>query len=178
MVTSILWQRARADRLALHATIAEPVIECSMHTLAIDPGSCLKGGDANEFPTSYVEETQCRKDFTTTLEPQAIDPETQAGSGLKGEPTKEFPFFYVEEILWPGDCNPTRHAEKAMSDDEAQNSACAEMNVDEARAGMNVDEARAGMNMEVGNETFDEVVNNDLHGPLLCVEHLAFVFEL
>ena len=59
--------------------------------------------------------------------------------------------------------------------------------MDETRAGMkeeatgdglNVIEARAGMNVEVGNETFDEAVNNDLHGPLLHVEHLALVFEL
>jgi hypothetical protein len=56
-----------------------------------------------------------------------------------------------------------------MSDDEDQNSVCIEMNVDEARA---------GMNMEVGNETFSKVVNNDLHGPLLRVEHLDIVFKL
>jgi hypothetical protein len=61
MATSILQQRARADRLALHATIAEPVTERSMHTLAIQPvaqaGSCLKGGSEEEFPICYVEET-------------------------------------------------------------------------------------------------------------------------
>ena len=52
------------------------------------------------------------------------------------------------------------------------------MNVDAASAGLNVIEARAGMNVEVGNETFDEAGNNDLHGPLLRAEHLALVFEL
>jgi hypothetical protein len=140
MATSILRQRARADRLALHATIVEPGIERSMHTLAIEPGSCLKGGAVDEFPTCYVEETPCPEDFATTLEPQATEPETQAGSGLKGEPAEEFPICYVEEIPWPGDYIPTRHAEKVMSDDEARNSACAEMNVDETRAGMNVPE--------------------------------------
>jgi hypothetical protein len=56
-----------------------------------------------------------------------------------------------------------------MNDDEALNSAC---------AGMNMDEARARMNMEMGNETFGEAVTNDLHGPLLRAEHLALVFEL
>ena len=52
------------------------------------------------------------------------------------------------------------------------------MNVDAARAGLNVIEARARMNVEVGNKTFDEAGNNDLHGPLLRAEHLALVFEL
>jgi hypothetical protein len=112
------------------------------------------------------------------LEPQATDPKTQARSDLKGEPAEEFPICYVEEIPWSGDYNPTRHAEKVMNNDEARNSACAEMNVDEARAEMNVDEARAGMNVEVGNETFDEAVNNDLHGLLLHAEHLALMFKL
>jgi hypothetical protein len=105
----------------------------------------------------------------TTLEPQATEPETQAGSALKGEPVEELPICYVEEIPWPDDYIPTRHAEKVMNDDEALNNAC---------TGMNVDEARAGMNMEVGNETFSEAVTKDLHGPLLRAEHLALVFEL
>jgi hypothetical protein len=105
-----------------------------MHTLAIEPRSCLKGGDADEFPTCYVEETQCPKDLVTTLEPQATESETQARSGVKGEPAEEFPICYVEKIPWPGDSNLTHHVEKAMSDDEARNNVCVEMNVDEARA--------------------------------------------
>lgn len=56
-----------------------------------------------------------------------------------------------------------------MSDDEAQNSAYAEMNVEDAKAGMNV---------EVENETFGDTVSNELHGSLLHAEHLALVFEL
>jgi hypothetical protein len=104
MATSILRQRARANRLALHATIVKPVIERSTHTLAIEPvaqaGSCLKGGSEEEFPIFYVEETPCPEDFATTLEPQATEPETQAGSALKGEPAEEFPICYVEEIPW------------------------------------------------------------------------------
>jgi hypothetical protein len=187
MATSILWQRARADHLALHAIIAEPGIERSMNTLAIEPGSCLKGGAANEFPTCYVEETSYPKDFATTLEPQSTMPETQAGSALEGEPAEEFPICYVEEIPWVGKYSPTSHAEKVTSEDEARDNACAEMNVDETRAGMNVDaaragmnvnKARAGMNVEVENETFGEAINNDLHGPLLRAGHLSLVFEL
>ena len=38
--------------------------------------------------------------------------------------------------------------------------------------------ARAWMNVEVGNEIFDDAGNHDLHGPFLCAEHLALVFEL
>jgi hypothetical protein len=132
----------------------------------------------NEFPTCYVEETPCPEDFATTLEPQATEPETQARSDLKGKPAKEFPICYVEEIPWLGDYNPTRHAKKVMSDDEARNSACTEMNVDEAKTGMNVEVAKARMNMEVGNETFNKAINNDLHSPLLCAEHPTLVFEL
>jgi hypothetical protein len=187
MATSILRQRARADQLALHAIIAEPGTERSMHTMAIEPGSCLKEGVADEFPTCYVDETSYLEDLATTLEPQATVPEIQAGSGPKGEPADEFPICIVEEIPWTGDYSPTSHAEKATNEDEARDNACAERNVDETRAGMNVDaaraglnviEARAGMNVEVGNETFDEAGNNDLHGPLLRAEHLALVFEL
>jgi hypothetical protein len=159
--------------LSLHATIAEPVTKQSMHTLAIEPvaqaGSCLKGGFEEEFPIFYVEETPCPEDFATTLDPQANEPETHAGSALKGEPAEEFPTYYVEEIPWPSDYIPTCHTEKVRNDDEALNSVC---------AGMNVDEARAGMNVEVGNETFGKEAANDLHGPLLCAEHLALVFEL
>jgi hypothetical protein len=123
----------------------------------------------------------------TTLEPQAMAPDLQAGSGPKDEPTDEFPICIVEEIPWTGDYSPTSHAEKATNEDEARDNACAERNVDETRAGMKVDaagaglnviEARAGMNVEVGNETFDDVGNHDLHGPLLRAEHLALVFEL
>jgi hypothetical protein len=65
MATSILRQRASVDRLALHATITEPVIEHSTHTLVIEPGSCLKGGATDEFPTCYVKETLCLEDFAT-----------------------------------------------------------------------------------------------------------------
>lgn len=72
--------------MALHANIVEPVIESSMHTLAIEPGSCLEGGVVDEFTTCYVEEIPCLKDFATTLEPRATEPENQDGSGLKGEP--------------------------------------------------------------------------------------------
>ena len=75
MATSILQYRARDDRLALHATIAELVTERSMHTLAIELGICLKGGTGDEFPTCYVEETSYLEDLVTTLEPQATVPE-------------------------------------------------------------------------------------------------------
>jgi hypothetical protein len=127
------------------------------------------------------------EDLATTLEPQALGPDIQAGSGPKDEPTDEFPVCIVEEIPWTGDYSPTSHAEKATNEDEAQEIACAERKVDETRAGMKVDaaraklnviEARARMNVEVGNETFDEAGNHDLHGPLLRAEHLALVFEL
>jgi hypothetical protein len=40
------------------------------------------------------------------------------------------------------------------------------MNVDAVSAGLNVIEPRAGMKLEVGNKTFDEAENNDLHGSL------------
>jgi hypothetical protein len=139
--TSILRQRARADRMALHATIAEPATERSAHTPAIEPelqaGSCLKGVSEEEFPIFYVEEIPCPEDIATTPEPQATEPETQAGSGLKGEPAEEFPICYVEEIPCPDDsattlepqatetkrgrlCEdiPTCHAEKVTNDDE------------------------------------------------------------
>jgi hypothetical protein len=86
-----------------------------------------------------------------------------------------------------GDYIPTSHAEKETNEDEARDNACAERNVDKTRAGMKVNAARAGlnviearsrMNMEVGNKTFEEVGNHDLHGSLLRVENLALVFEL
>jgi hypothetical protein len=64
MATSILRQRARADQLALHAIIAEPGTERSIHTMAIEPGSSLEGGAADEFPTCYVDETSYLEEFS------------------------------------------------------------------------------------------------------------------
>jgi hypothetical protein len=187
MATSILRKRARADQLALHAIIAETGTERSSHTMAIEPGSSLEGGVADEFPTCYVEETSYLEELVTTLEPQAMAPDLQDGSGPKDETADEFPVCIVEEIPWTGDYSPTSHAEKATIEDEARDKACAERNVDETRPGMKEEavgaglteiEARAGMNVEVGNEIFDDAGNHDLHGPFLRAEHLALVFEL
>jgi hypothetical protein len=139
-----------------------------MHTPAIEHVEaviCLKEGSEEEFPICYVEETPCSEDFATTSEPQATEPATQVGSGLKGVIAEEFSICYVEEIPCSDEYIPTCHVEKVMNDDEALNSACAGMNMDEARA-------------EAGNETLSEAVTSDLHGPLLRVEHLALVFEL
>ena len=85
MATSILWQRARADQLALHAIIAEPGTERSIHARAIEPGSNLEGGVADEFPTCYVDETSYLEEFVTTLEPQAMASDLQASSGPKDQ---------------------------------------------------------------------------------------------
>jgi hypothetical protein len=155
--------------------------------MAIDPGSSQEEGIADEFPTYYVDKTSYLEDLATTLEPQAMVSDIQASSGLKGESTNKFPVCIVEEIPWTGHYSPTSHAEKATNEDEARDNACTERNVDETRAGMKVDaagaglneiKARAGMNVEVGNESFDEAGNHDLHGPLLHAEHLALVLEL
>jgi hypothetical protein len=85
MATSILQQRAHADHLALRAIIAEPGTERSIHARAIEPGSSLEGGVADEFPTCYVDETPYLEEFVTTLEPQAMAPDLQAGSGPKDQ---------------------------------------------------------------------------------------------
>jgi hypothetical protein len=79
--------------------------------MAIEPGSNLEGGTADEFPTCYVEETSFVEEFVTTPEPQAMASELQDGSSPKDETTKEFPVCIVEEIPWMGDYSPTNHAE-------------------------------------------------------------------
>jgi hypothetical protein len=76
MVTSILRKRARADQFALHAIIVEPGTERSIHTMAIEPGSSPEGGVVDEFPTCYVEETSYLEDLVTTLEAQAMAPDS------------------------------------------------------------------------------------------------------
>jgi hypothetical protein len=98
MVTSILRQRERADQLTLHAIITEPGIERSIHTMEIEPGSSMEGGAVDEFPTCYVDEMPYLEDLVTTLEPQAMVPDIQAGSGPKDEPADEIPVCIIEEI--------------------------------------------------------------------------------
>jgi hypothetical protein len=85
MVTSILQQRERVDHLALRTIILEPGTERSIHARAIEPGSSLEGSVADEFPTCYVDETPYLEEFVTTLEPQAMAPDLQAGSGPKDQ---------------------------------------------------------------------------------------------
>jgi hypothetical protein len=186
MATSILQKRARANQLALHAIIAETGTERSSQTMEIELGNKLEGGTADEFPTCYVEETSFVEEFVTTLEPQAMAPDSQDGSGPKDETTEDFPVCIIEEIPWTGDYSPTSHAAQVTIEDEARDKACIKGNVDETRPGMKEEavgaelteiKARAGMNVEVGNEIFDDA-GNDLHGPFLHAEHLALVFEL
>jgi hypothetical protein len=186
MATSILRKRARADQLALHAIIAETGTERSSQTMAIEPGSRLEGGAADEFPTCYVEETSFVEEFVTTPEPQAMAPDSQVGSGPKDETTEDFPVCIVEEIPWTGDYSSTSHVVQATIEDEARDKTCAAGSADETRPGMKKEavgaelsevEARAGMNVEAGNVIFDDA-GNDLHGPFLRAEHLALVFEL
>jgi hypothetical protein len=43
--------------------------------MEIEPGSCLKEGVVDEFPTYNVDEIPYLEDLATTLEPQATVPE-------------------------------------------------------------------------------------------------------
>ena len=107
MVTSILRKKARDEKLALHAIIAETGAGCSSETTAIKPGDRQEDGVADAFPTCYVEEIPFMEDLATTLEPQAVEAKHQDGSGPKI--TDDIPRCIVEEIPWPGDYSPTSH---------------------------------------------------------------------
>jgi len=116
----------------------------------------------------------CLEDIATTSEPQIHESETPAESVLKGEPAEELPICYVEEIMCPDDYIPTCHAKKVPNVEEVLNSACTQLMCNIDMAVMSADDISA----LVGNETSAEAVTSDLHFPLLCVEHLALVFEL
>jgi hypothetical protein len=66
MATSILRKKARAEKLALLAIIAETGAGCSSEATTIKPGDRQEDGAEDAFPTCYVEEDPFMEDLSTT----------------------------------------------------------------------------------------------------------------
>jgi hypothetical protein len=186
MATSILRKKARAEKLALHAIIAETGAGCSSETTTIKPGDRQEDGVADAFPTCYVEEIPFMEDLTTTPEPQAMEATHRDGSGPKIALADDIPGCIVEEIPWPGDYSPTSHDMQATFEEETRDKTRAEVNADNNSSARKEEvdgaelmelEAGIGATVELRDVSLNDV-GNGLHGSLLRAEHLALVFEL
>jgi hypothetical protein len=186
MATSILRKKARAEKLALHAIIAEIGAECSSETTTINLGDRQEDGVADAFPTYYVEEIPFMEDLTTTLEPQAMEEKHRDGSGPKIALADDIPRCIVEEIPWSGDYSPTSHDMQATFEEETRDKTIEEVNANNNSSARKEEvdsvemmelEARIGATVELRDVSLNDV-GNGLHGSLLRAEHLALVFEL
>jgi hypothetical protein len=170
---SILRQRARVARFALHAPIIESATEKRAQTPpALDnwqptdikreenpppapetqAGSSLRGKIEEDFPTCYIEEIPCPENTSTALEPQARDK-------TRGRLCEDIPTCYVEEVPYMDEVSQRICAVKVHHTDIAA------MDKDEASA-----EAKKG--------TSGEADTKGMHAPLLRAAHLDLVFEL
>jgi hypothetical protein len=109
MATSILRKKARAEKLALLATIVEMGAGCSSEATTIKPGDRQEAGAEDAFPTCYVEEYPFMEDLSTAQEPRAIEATHRDGSRPNFAQEDDIPGCIVEKIPWLGDYNPTSH---------------------------------------------------------------------
>ena len=89
----------------------------------------------------------------------------------------DIPGCIVEEIPWPGDYNPTSHdMQVTRADVIADNNRSARKDEVDGAEKMEFD-AGIGATVELRDVSLNDV-GDGFHGSLLCVEHLALVFEL
>jgi hypothetical protein len=174
LATSMLRKKARAEKLALLATIAESGAGCSREATTIKEGGGWNRGCVSHLyrggrpvyggPVDCRGAPRHRGDHREESKPNLVLDE-------------EFPGCIVEEIPWPGNNSPTSHEMQATG---------AELNVDNIRSVRKAagDDAKQ-REFEAGSDATVDLRNvplNDvgggLHGSLLRAEHLALVFEL
>jgi hypothetical protein len=177
MATSILRKKARAEKLALLAIIAETGAGCSSEATTIKPGDRQEDGAEDAFPTCYVEEDPFMEDLSTTQEPRAMEATHRDESGPKFALADDIPGCIVEEIPWPGDYSPTSHdMQVTRADVNADNNRSARKDEVDGAEQMELD-AGIGATVELRDVSLNDV-GDGLHGSLLRAEHLALVFEL
>jgi hypothetical protein len=108
-VTSSLRKKARAEKLALLATIVELGAGCSREATTIQPGDRKEAETEAAFPTCFMEDDSFMEDLSIEEEPRAIETTNQEGTRLNLAREDDFPGCIVEEIPWPGDNSPISH---------------------------------------------------------------------
>jgi hypothetical protein len=163
LATSILRQRARAERMARLATIAEPGVGSSRDVKGKAPGALQNSGSEEEFPPCIIVEDPSLKDLS--MDDPSICEKTRVATHpeackLTTTLLDDTPGCIVEEIPWPGD--ETCSCLGAQAFDEGSKGATA---------------AVEQMAFEGGSEvTMDG--GGSLHGSLIRDEHLALLFDL
>jgi hypothetical protein len=162
LATSILRQRARAERMERLATIAEPSIGCSSDSRGMAPGAMKNSGSKEEFPPCIIMEDPS---LALSMEDPSFcekTPEETHPEACKFNSTllEETPGCVVEEVPWPGD--ETCSCLGAQAFDEGSKGATAAV---EQMAFNGSSEAT----MEGGGS---------LHGSIIEDEHLALLSDL
>jgi hypothetical protein len=169
LATSILRKKARAERMALLATIAEPGAGCSREDTTIKPGDKQEAETEAVFPTCVVEEDPFMGDLLIDEKPRAMETTSREGTKLNLAREDDFPGCIVEEIPWPGDNSPIRHGMQVAG---AKKTVDAEVEAVQRELATGIGEA-----MELRIAPLSGT-GGGLHGSLLSAEHLALVFEL
>jgi hypothetical protein len=168
LATSILRKKARAEKLALLATIAEPGAGCSRDVKANTPGDRQEAGTEEEFPPCIVVEDPFMEDLSIAEKTRA----TEATHREERRPIlaqeDDTPGCIVEEIPWPGDDNFSSHDIQVNEAETKGAEVDAEQRVFDAGFGVAVDSRNVPLS-DVGGS---------MHGSLLREEHLALVFDL
>jgi hypothetical protein len=168
LATSILRKKARAEKLALLATIAESGAGCSRDATTITPGDRQEAGTEDEFPTCFVVEDPFMEDLSIAEKPRAIEATHREERRPNLALEDDIPGCIVEEIPWPGDNNPTSHDMQVTGAETKGAEVDAEQREFDAGFGAAVDSRNVPLS-DVGG---------GMHGSLLRAEHLALVFDL
>jgi hypothetical protein len=152
LATSIIRKKARAEKRALLATIAEPRAGCSRDE--------QDAGTEEEFPPCIVMEDPTMEDLTLVERTEATLQEK-----CNPIPAQDdyIPGCIVEEIPWPGDDNVSSYDTQAK-----------EAGTVGAKVAGEQRECDVGVEAAMGSVD----VGGSLHGSLLRNEHLALVFDL
>jgi hypothetical protein len=177
LATSILRKKARAEKLALLATIAESGAGCSREATTIKPGDRQEAETEAAFPTCFVEEDPFMEDLSIEEEPRAIETTNREGTRLNLAREDDFPGCIVEEIPWSGDNSPISHDMQATGAEKIVDNKRSARKAAEDDAEQREFAAGIGAAVELRNAPLSGV-GGGLHGSLLRAEHLALVFEL
>jgi hypothetical protein len=163
LATSILRKKARAEKRALLATIAEPGAGCSRDVKTNTPEDRQDAGTEEEFPPCVVVEDPFMEDLTIVEKTRATEATHQEKRTPIPAQDDYIPGCIVEEIPWPGDDNVSSHDIQAK---EAGTTG----------AKVVVEQREFDVGSGVATDSVD--VGGSLHGSLLREEHLALVFDL
>jgi hypothetical protein len=152
LATSIIRKKAKEEKRALLATIAEPRAGCSRDE--------QDAGLEEVFPPCVVVEDPTMEDLTLVERTEATLQEKCTPTPVQDD---YIPGCIVEEIPWPGDDNVSSHDSQAK-----------EAGV--VGATMAGEQRECEVGVEAATGTVDP--SGSLHGSLLRNEHLALVFDL